>query len=293
MGLIAAVEAGGTKFICAVGTAHDQILARTTIKTSDPEHTLAQCITFFRECEQQFGKIEQLGVAAFGPLDLNPGSPGYGALLDTPKPGWSGFNLLAAFQESLDVPSSLDTDVNAAVLAEVRWGAAQGCRSAVYITVGTGIGAGIYVNGQLLHGLIHPEFGHVAMPRATDDIDFAGVCPFHGDCLEGLASGPAMKARWVQAAENLPPDHAGWAVEAYYLAQMCRTITLAVSPERIILGGGVMTHKPLLANIQNQFDTIMANYLQVSARAGGLENYIVGESFSGTSGLAGAFALAG
>jgi len=293
MGLIGAVEAGGTKFICAVGTAHDQILARETIETTNPEHTLAQCVAFFKKGATEFGEIKKLGVAAFGPLDLKQGSPTYGALLNTPKPGWSGFNMPKFFQENLGFRCHIDTDVNAAVLAEVTWGAAQGCSSAVYVTIGTGIGAGVYLNGKLLHGLIHPEIGHIAVPRAEDDGVFAGVCPFHGDCLEGLASGPAVQERWGQGAATLPQGHDAWKFEAYYLAQLCRTITLAISPERIILGGGLMAHQTLIRLVHFQFDRLLGDYLPVSERAGGLEKYIVRESFKGVSGLAGAFALAG
>jgi len=292
MALIAALEAGGTKFICAVGTAHDQILEKATFETGEPEKTLAQCLDFFRRCESRFGKIEKLGIAAFGPLNLDPRSTNFGSLLKTPKKGWAGTNFIEYFQQELKASVVLDTDVNAAVLAEVKWGSAKGCASAAYVTIGTGIGVGVYVNGALLHGAIHPEIGHIAAPRAGSDEKFESVCPFHGDCFEGLASGPAMAKRWGQVAEHLGPEHPGWEVEAFYLGQLCRTITLAVSPHRIILGGGVLAHQPLLEKVQTHFETALNDYLPISADSGGLDSYIVRESFGGVSGLIGAFALA-
>lgn len=292
MGLIGAIEAGGTKFICAVGSAHNQIMARKTIDTGAPDETLAKCAKFFQVCKEEYGKIERLGVAAFGPLDLSSKSPNFGSLLKTPKAGWSGVNFIEYFQGALSVPVSLHTDVGAAVLAEVKWGAALGCHSAVYVTVGTGIGAGVYVNGKLLPGLIHPELGHVAVPRAEGDSGFSGVCPFHVDCVEGLASGPSMKARWGEPAENLLADHPAWDLEAFYLAQLCRTITLSLSPERIVLGGGVMAHEGLLADIRHKFSDVMGSYLPIAERTGGLDKYISGPVLGDISGLAGAFALA-
>ena len=291
MTLIGAIEAGGTKFICAVGTAHTNILAQETIKTTEPEHTLAQCLAFFRRYERDFGEIDKLGIAAFGPLDLNAQSSGFGSLLNTPKKGWAGTNFIDFFQRALGIPVVLDTDVNAAVLAEIRWGSVKGCHSAAYITVGTGIGVGIYANGGLLHGAMHPELGHAATPREVSDHEFASNCPFHGDCFEGLASGPAMKARWGKRAEELPADHPGWELEAYYIAQLCRAITLSVSPEHIVLGGGVMAHRPLLEATRAKFKKLLNNYLPISEQTEDREKYIVRESFKGVSGLVGAFAL--
>jgi len=291
MTLIGALEAGGTKFICAVGTAHDNILARETIKTTDPATTLASCLDFFRRCELDFGEIGKLGIASFGPLDLIPKSPGFGSLLNTPKKDWAGTNFIEFFQKNLNVAVVLDTDVNAAVLAEIRWGSVKACHSAAYVTIGTGIGVGIYANGGLLHGAMHPELGHVAVPRAKSDGDFTSVCPFHGDCVEGLASGPAVKARWGMGAENLGANHPGWDIEAYYIAQLCRTITLSVSPAHIVLGGGVMAHQPLLGAVNAKLSQLLNHYLPISQLAGSSGPYIVRESFGGMSGLIGAFAL--
>lgn len=292
MALLGAIEAGGTKFICAVGTDADHIHAQTTVPTTSPTETLAACAAFFVEGEKAHGPIERLGIAAFGPLDLMPGSPTYGHLLKTPKAGWSGTDFPGYFSDALHVPVVLDTDVNAAVLAEHVSGAAVGKSNVVYLTVGTGIGGGALVNGKLLHGLIHPEMGHIAVPRAPGDEAFVSCCPFHGDCLEGLASGPAMKARWGQVAETLPEGHVGWDMEAWYLAQACRALTVVLSPQVVVLGGGVLSRAGLLVAIRAQFEKLMGGYLPIAARTGGMDRYIVGQSFGGQSGLAGAFALA-
>nr|WP_281500877.1 ROK family protein [Kordiimonas marina] len=287
-----AIEAGGTKFICAVGEDAGSILERVSLPTITPAETLAACLAFFQGAAAEHGPISKLGIAAFGPLDLTPTSPTYGHLLETPKPGWSGTDLAGYFAGHLNVPVALDTDVNGAVLAEHKGGAAKACQTAVYITVGTGIGGGVLVNGRLLHGLIHPEIGHIAVPRAPGDEGFKSHCPYHADCLEGLASGPAMKARWGQAAETLPEGHEGWEMEAFYLAQLCRTLTVTLSPEVIILGGGVLMREGLLEKVRVRFDALMGGYLPLAARAGGLDRYIVRQSFGGQSGLVGAFALA-
>ncbi|SDD92150.1 ROK family protein [Kordiimonas lacus] len=289
--LIGAVEAGGTKFICAVGRGHDDIIAQATFPTTTPEETLDLCAHFFADTAATHGPVERLGIAAFGPLDLDPASATYGALLDTPKPGWAGTNFIDYFKQHRGMPTVLDTDVNGAVLAEVRWGHARGCDSAVYVTVGTGIGGGAFVNGKLVHGLLHPEIGHIPMPRAPGDEAFAGVCPFHDDCLEGLAAGPAIAERWGVPGQDLPEGHKAWEFEAFYLAQMCRSITLMLSPQKIVLGGGVMARPGLIEAVRQEFAKALASYVPVAARAGGLDSYIVPQSLGGVSGLAGAFAL--
>jgi len=289
--LLGAVEAGGTKFICAVGKNHKNIHRQTAIPTDTPENTLNACFDFFKEATSTFGPLSAVGLASFGPLDLDKNSNTYGALINTPKQGWSDTNIYASLQNHLGVPVAVDTDVNCAVLAEVHLGNAKGCNSAVYVTIGTGVGAGVYINGNLIHGLIHSELGHIPVSTAPED-KFAGICSFHGNCLEGLASGPALAARWGQPAETLADDHMCWELEAYYLAQMCLTITLLVSPERIVLGGGVMAKQGLISAIHQKFKELLANYLPIEERAGGLENYIVPQSLNGISGLAGAFILA-
>lgn len=292
MSLFAAVEAGGTKFVCAVGTGPRDIQARTTIETRGPTDTLADCAAFFKDCRRRFGPVAGTGIAAFGPLDLSPASPTYGALFNTPKKGWSGTNFIQFFKQVNGAPVALDSDVSAAVLAEVKLGAASGCDSTVYVTIGTGIGAGLYVRGAPLHGLMHPEFGHVSVPRAPGDERFESVCPYHSDCLEGLASGPAIAARWGAPAQELPADHEAWRLEAHYLAHMCAALLYTVSPERIVLGGGVMSKPGLIETIRAQFDDIVGGFLPVAERAGGLDRYIVPQALGGVSGLAGAFLLA-
>ncbi len=292
MTLFGAIEAGGTKFHCAVGRAHDDIAAQTTLPTTTPKETFGACIAFFREAISVHGPIKALGVAAFGPLDLDEDSPTFGSVLATPKPGWSGADFRGTFEGGLGAPMVIDTDVNGAVLAEVKFGAGQGCDSVVYVTVGTGIGGGIFVGGRPQHGLVHPEVGHIALPRSPGDEAFESVCSFHTDCLEGLASGPAIARRAGKPAQDLAQDHPAWDHEVFYLAHMCRTITCMLSPQKIILGGGVMAYPGLLARVQQAFPEVFGDYLPVAARAGGIDNYIVGQTLAGVSGLAGAFALA-
>lgn len=287
-----AVEAGGTKFHCAVGRDHTRMLARTTIPTTSPTETFAACLAFFEEATAAHGPISALGIAAFGPLDLDKASPTHGSVLATTKSGWSGAAFRQTFEAALGVPVFIDTDVNGAVLAEARYGAAKGCDCAVYVTVGTGIGGGVYVRGAPQHGLVHPEVGHIALPRSPGDEAFDSVCPFHDDCLEGLASGPAIARRAGRPAEELAADHPVWDHEVFYLAHMCRTITCLLSPQKIILGGGVMASRGLLARVQAAFMPIFGDYLPIAARSGGIDNYIVGQTLAGVSGLAGAFALA-
>ncbi|MFN3929253.1 MAG: ROK family protein, partial [Thermoflexus sp.] len=247
MGLYGAIEAGGTKFLCAVGTGPGDLRAIVRIPTMTPEETLGRVIAFFQGFRSE---LRAIGVGAFGPLDLNPNSPTFGTIPTTPKPGWSGVNLLKPLREAFRVPIRLETDVNAAALGEGRWGAAQGLETFVYLTVGTGIGGGAMVHGRLLHGALHPEMGHIRIPHDQERDPFPGVCPFHGDCLEGLASGPALEARWGQPPESLPEDHPGWELEAEYLALGLVDILCVLIPERIILGGGVMRNRSLFPRIR-------------------------------------------
>ena len=213
-----AIEAGGTKFICLVGSGPDDIRARARIPTTTPDETLSAVLEFFQE---NGAGMQALGVAAFGPLDLNKDSSTYGYITTTPKPDWSNTDLLGPLQAALDIPIAFDTDVNGAALGEGRWGAAQGLDDFVYLTVGTGIGGGAMVNGKLLHGAQHPEMGHMLLPHDRQQDPFDGICPFHGDCLEGLANGPAIQVRWGQPANDLPADHPAWELEAHYLAMAC------------------------------------------------------------------------
>ena len=252
MRFYAAVEAGGTKFNCAMMDENQNRVAQCRIATTTPEQTLAAVIGFFHRQIEQVGPVSALGIASFGPLDLNPNSSTYGYITATPKPGWSNTPLLPKLQHALGCPASIDTDVNGAALAEYRWGAGRGNDVVIYVTVGTGIGGGVVIHGRPLHGLIHPEMGHMLLP-STDDVK--GHCPFHGNCAEGMASGNAMALTWQAPAESLDADHPAWTVESRILGQFCHNIMLAYSPHKLILGGGVLAQPNLLAAVKVQTAT--------------------------------------
>lgn len=289
MALYGAIEAGGTKFLCAVGTGPEDLRAVTRIPTTTPEETLGRVVAFFQGFREA---LRAIGIGAFGPLDLNPDSPTYGTIPTTPKPGWSGANLLKPLREAFPIPIRLETDVNAAALGEGRWGAARGLGTFVYLTVGTGIGGGAVVHGRLLHGLLHPEMGHIRIPHPWDRDPFPGVCPFHGDCWEGLASGPALEARWGQPPESLPPDHPAWELEAEYLAAGLANILCILVPERIIVGGGVMQNRSLFPRIRQRLRDLLRGYLPAPVLAGDLTDYVVPPALGDRAGLLGALALA-
>jgi fructokinase len=260
---LAGIDAGGTTFKCVLADGQGTILARSRVPVTTPGETLEACVAFFREAlRPDAGALSGFGLASFGPLDIDPASARYGCLLDTPKPGWAGTDLRGAFVQTLGAPLAIDTDVNGALLAELthEQGAARGCQSAAYITIGTGIGAGLLANGAMLGRPSHPEFGHIAVRRHALDAGFDGVCPFHGDCLEGMASASAMRARWGDPA-GMAPDHPGWEVIADYLAQACRSLTLTLRPQRIVLGGGVMLAPHLIGRVREAYDRQMAGYL--------------------------------
>ena len=258
--LYGAIEAGGTKMVCGVGDAEHGSRETARIATRDVAGTVREIIAFFSAAGVRHGDLAGIGIASFGPLDLDPASPGFGRITTTPKPGWPGADLPAALREALGLPIAIDTDVNAAALAEARQGAARGGRSVAYVTVGTGIGVGLVIGGRMVHGLGHPEAGHLLPRRHPDHGGFAGTCPFHGDCLEGLASGPAIQAAWGASLADLPADHAAWRVEADYLGQLCATLILTVAPEHIILGGGVMAQARLFAMVRAEAGRRLAGY---------------------------------
>lgn len=260
--LFGAVEAGGTKFVCAVGTGPEDLRAEVRFPTATPAATIAAALEFFRGQEAAHGRIAGLGVGSFGPLDLDPSSPTWGFVTSTPKAGWAGTDLAGELGRPLGVPVAFDTDVNAAALGEGRWGAAQGLADFVYVTVGTGIGAGVVSGGRLVHGRLHPEVGHLPVRRERAADPFPGCCPFHGDCLEGLASGPALAARWGRSAEDLPADHPAWDLEAEYLAQLAATLTLVLSPQKILCGGGVLQQSSLLPRLRLRLTKILGGYLE-------------------------------
>jgi fructokinase len=285
-GIVGGVEAGGTKFVCAVGTGPDDVRAQTTIPTTTPAETLARVVDFFRA----HGPGAAVGVGAFGPLDLDPTSPGFGSITNTPKPGWAGTSVVGALR-SLGVPVVIDTDVNAAALGEHRWGAARGLATFVYLTVGTGIGGGAVINGQLVHGLGHPEMGHIPVPHDRARDPFAGVCPYHGDCFEGLASGPAMQACWNAAPDTLPPGHPAWELEADYLALGLAAIVGVLSPERLVVGGGV-AQPHLLPRVREKLRRVLGGYVPSPAILESIDDYVVAPALGDRAGVLGAIALA-
>lgn len=284
------IEAGGTKMICVVGFDPDHILSQTTIPTTTPSETIAAIITFFRDSQQRFDSIEAIGVAAFGPVVVNPESASYGQVGLTPKLTWQGFNWVQALQEAFALRVYVDTDVNGAALGEWSWGAAQNLDTFLYITVGTGIGGGGMVNGQLIHGRFHPEMGHIRLPHDRQRDPFAGCCPYHGDCLEGLASGEAMRQRWGTPAQNLPPAHPAWELEAEYLALALSNFIFTFSPQRILLGGGVMKQPGLLDSIRSKTLQYCAGYLTYLADE--IESLITTPHLGDLAGSCGALALA-
>jgi fructokinase len=290
--LFGAIEAGGTKFVCLVGSGPEDMRAETRFPTTTPDATIRHAVEFLRAEQGRQGPLAAVGIASFGPVDLQPRSPTYGFITSTPKPGWANVDIVGAARAALEVPVGFDTDVNAAGLAEWRWGAARGLDSVLYLTVGTGIGGGGLMDGRLLHGLVHPEMGHIRIPHDLNADPFPGACPFHGDCLEGLASGPAMRARWQQAAEDLPDDHAAWPLEARYLALAVVNFVCTLSPQRIVLGGGVMSHPPLLGLIRAQVVDLLNNYVRAPQLIEQIDEYIVTPALAGRAGVLGGLALA-
>lgn len=290
--LFGGIEGGGTKFLCAVGTAPDDIRREARFATTTPAETLGQAVDFFKQAERDFGRLSALGVASFGPLDPHPASPAYGRILSTPKPGWTNADIVGPLRSAFDLPIAFDTDVNGAALGEWTWGAAQGLETFLYLTVGTGIGGGMMANGKLLHGLLHPEMGHILLPHDRHRDPFEGACPFHKDCFEGLASGPALEKRWGQRAETLPSDHPAWRLEAHYIALALVNYILTFSPQRIIIGGGVGGRDDLLPLIRTEVQTLLNGYVQSPAVTQHMDGYIVHPALGSRAGMLGAIALA-
>lgn len=286
--LCGGIEAGGTKFVCAVGAGPDEILAETEFPTTTPDETIGRAIAFFREQPA----IAALGIGSFGPVDPDPGSPTFGTITTTPKSGWRNVDLRGQVEAALGISVAFDTDVNAAALGEHRWGAAEGLDTFVYITVGTGIGGGALVEGRLLHGLMHSEMGHFRVPHDRSSDPFEGTCPFHGDCWEGLAAGPAIEERWGERGETLPEDHPAWSLEAHYLALGLTSIICILSPQRIVLGGGVMERSFLYPQVRAEVRDLLNGYIQAPAITEEMEGYIVPPALGRRAGVLGAIALA-
>ncbi len=282
------IEAGGTKFVCAIGDDSGRLLSRTEFPTTKPDETLARAAAFFLGQP----RLEGLGIASFGPVDLNPMSPTFGYITSTPKGGWRNTDFAGTMHRATNLPVAFDTDVNAAALGEARWGAAQGLDTFLYFTIGTGVGGGGMVNGELMHGLVHPEMGHIRVPHDYTADPFPGCCPFHGDCLEGLVSGPALEARWGQPGTALGPGHPAWEMAARYLALGLTTWICTLSPQRIILGGGVMQQIGLFQRVRCGVLELLNGYIQSPAILEQIDRYIVPPALGNDAGVLGAIALA-
>jgi fructokinase len=281
------IEAGGSKWECAIGTGPADLRATETVPTTTPDETIARVVAFF----EREGPVEAIGIGSFGPVDSNLSSPTWGHITTTPKPGWARTDVAQEIRRRLSVPVAFDTDVNAAALGEHRWGAARGVDTFCYITVGTGIGGGAMVGGKLLHGLVHPEFGHMRIPHESDADPFPGVCPYHGDCWEGLASGRAVEARWGRPAVELT-DNTVWELQARYLALGIVCVICVLSPERIVIGGGVMTRPGLLALVRHAVHELMNGYLEHPSMRETIADYISFPVLGSKAGMLGAIALA-
>ncbi len=289
MPVLAAIDAGGTTFKCALIQEGRGIIAGVRIPTTQPEPTLKACAHFFKEQKTKGLIASSMGIASFGPIDVDPSSSNYGMILDGPKLGWAATNLRDYFEQELSIPVAVDTDVNGALLAEMEWGAAKGVNAAAYVTIGTGIGAGLFANGSLIGKPNHPEFGHIRVQRHYADIAFSGGCSIHGDCLEGLASAAALTRRFGNPV-NLPVGHIGWDIEAYYLAQACNVLSLMLRPDKIVLGGGLMLAPHLIGNVRHQYAQLMNNYLGQSKDE--IDNLIVTPELGDDAGLLGGACLA-
>lgn len=293
MHLYGGIEAGGTKFVCAVGTGPDDIRAEVRFPTTEPDETIGRAVEFFRQYMiKTRQRLDGIGIGSFGPLDLNPGSADFGKITSTPKDGWISTDIRRRIERETATPAAIDTDVNAAALGEGIWGAAVNLRDYIYLTVGTGIGGGFIVQGKPLHGLVHPEMGHMRVPHDRQEDPFDGVCPYHGDCLEGLASGPAIEARTGKSGQELPGYDPVWDLEASYLAHALTNLVCVASPQRIILGGGVMQQEQLFPMVRLKLRQLLNGYVQSPLITELSPEYIVPPKLGQRAGVLGAIALA-
>jgi fructokinase len=290
--LLGAIEGGGTKFLCAMGYSPDRVVESVVMPTRDPDSTLRAALDFFTTAQSKHGLIRAFGIASFGPVDLRRGSPTFGRVMATPKPGWSGTDMLGAVAGRFNVPVTIDTDVGAAALAELTLGAGRDVGSVAYVTVGTGIGGGFAPDVWAGAQLLHPELGHLRVHRDPRDMQFNGICPFHGDCLEGLASGPAIVARWGAPMSSLEPDHPARSIIGNYLGQLVASIALMISPARVILGGGVMSGGHLLPHIVTTARALLNGYVGPLSDSDALERYICIPGLGDRAGISGAMLLA-
>lgn len=285
------LEAGGTKFVCAVGSGPDDLGEEVRFATTTPAETMAQAVAYFAE-QHHRSPLQAIGVSSFGPVEPNPAAPDFGYITTTPKPHWHMTNVVGPLQQGVGVPVGFDTDVNGAALGEFRWGAAQGLDTFVYLTVGTGLGGGGMVGGKLIHGLMHPEMGHMPLRRDPAVDPYPGYCVYHGDCFEGLVCGPAIEARWGKSARELPVDHPAWDLEAQYLALGLVNIILVLSPQRIIVGGGVMDQRHLFPRVRRKVQSLLNGYIQKRELREAIDDFIVPPGLGNRAGVLGAIALA-
>lgn len=282
---LGALEAGGTKMVCAIGDENGEIFDKISIPTLTPADSMPKMIQYFKE-----NNIEALGIGSFGPIDLHKDSPTYGYITSTPKQAWTNYDFVGGFAKELNCPIGFDTDTNAAALGEASFGATKGLDCSMYITIGTGIGVGIFVENKLLHGMLHPEAGHILMAKHPQD-NYAGKCPFHGTCFEGVAAGPAIEERYGAKADTLEDRGDVWEMEAFYIAQALVNYTLTISPKRIVLGGGVMHQKQLFPLIREQFAKMLNGYVK-TRELEDLESYIVPSVLNDNQGIMGCLKLA-
>ena len=286
--LYGGIEAGGTKFVCAVGSGPQDLREIIRIPTTTPSETIGHVIDFF----SRHKGLSAIGIAAFGPVDLYLNSPTYGYITSTPKPGWAFTDLAGIVRRTLKVHVGFDTDVNGAALGEHRWGAAEGLDNFIYLTIGTGIGGGGMINGKLIHGLVHPEMGHIRIPHDRQADPYRGHCPFHEDCFEGLAGGLALEERWGQPAELLPANHPAWMLEAHYISLALNNYICTLSPQKVILGGGVMERPQLFPLVRLNVQQLLNSYVHVKEIEKDIENFIVPPKLGKQAGVLGAIALA-
>ncbi len=291
MSLFGGIEAGGTKFVCAVGTNPGDLRDKFRFETTTPTETIDKLIEYFKE-QNKREKILAIGIGSFGPVDLKKKSSTYGYITSTPKIKWQNTNFYGKIKEAFNIPVGFDTDVNAAALGEHQWGAAKDVSDFIYITIGTGIGGGGMINGGFLHGLVHPEMGHIFIPHDKKADPYEGICPFHKNCFEGLASGTAIRDRWGESGEKLGKDHPAWKLEANYISLAVINYICTLSPERIILGGGVMKQEQMLPLIHKNIKRFLNDYIKAPEITDNIEKYIVLPELGDNAGVLGAIALA-
>jgi fructokinase len=286
--LYGGIEGGGTKFVCAVGSGPDHIHNEIRIPTTNPTEVVQKVYEFFAPYLNQ---LQGIGLGSFGPVDLEPSSSTYGYITNTPKPGWGNTNILGMFREKINLPIIMDMDVVIAALGEAKWGASKADSHSLYLTIGTGIGGGYIIDGKPLRGLTSLETGHIRIPHHLELDPFRGACPYHEDCFEGLAAGPAIEARFGQRGETLPDDHFFWDIEAGYIANALINYILTLAPKRIIIGGGVIQKSFMFPSVRKKVQELMNNYITHDMLSKNIDEYIVPPALGNRSGVLGAIAM--